>query len=170
MKVPFMIRPIRRSDVDMLREGLAQLSSRTRYERFHAVVNALTDEQWEYLTNVDGVDHVALVAYLTREFRGARAGQIIGVARFVRDTRDPTRAEVAFVVHDDVQRCGVGSALRDALVRAARRRGISIFRAQVLADNVAIRRLLAPLPIVRTHVDSLEVRIDTAPTASSAWR
>lgn len=147
----FSLRPIRADDVAELRDGLQRLSPETRIKRFHSPVTHLNDAQWDYLTNVDGIDHVAYVACLDADFEDAVTGAIIGVGRFIRDRKEPTVAEVAFVVHDRCQRRGVGRALRDAIRDAAVEHGIEFFRAYVQTSNMGIRRLLETPSLVRIN-------------------
>jgi len=62
--------------------------------------------------------------------------------RFVRDVNDASVAEIAFIVADDYQGRGIGSFLMDALVVAAQLSGIRRFTARLLAENMAMRRIL----------------------------
>lgn len=140
------LRPIRPDDLPELRAGLRRLSPDTRFQRFHAAIEDLSPAQWAYLTNVDGHDHVAFVAQTREAVGDLPAGAIVGVARYIRSSEAPTRAEIAFVVWDAVQGRGVGAALRDALVSAGRARGIRSFFAHVLPGNFVMRRLLASGP------------------------
>lgn len=155
------LRPIQPDDVEELKRGLKLLSPETRLRRFHHPVSELSEDQWRYLTHVDGVDHVALVACLDEECQGFPAGTIVGVGRFIRDKSERNVAEVAFVVHDDVQRRGVGRKLRDAIKHEALARGIDVFRAHMLPSNMAIRRLLdAPwLARLRESGGAIDFRI-----------
>ena len=121
---------IRPSDEPALRAWFDRISPESRYQRFHSHVTKLTDAQWRYLTHVDGVNHVALVARL--------AGKPVGVGRLI--LREGA-AEIAFLVDDDHQRCGIGSILRDHLLDIARERGIYRLQAHVLPSNIAMRRL-----------------------------
>jgi len=61
-------------------------------------------------------------------------GQLVAVGRYDRHP-GTSEAEVAFVVADDYQHLGLGTLLLEHLVRAARRRGISVFEASVLVEN-----------------------------------
>ncbi len=133
------VRSIRPSDLGRLRTAFDALSQESRYQRFHAHVAELPAASWRYLTEVDGRDHVALVAQV--------ADRIVGVARFIRLQKRSDRAEVAFVVADDFQRRGVGRVLLAALVEQAVSRGVRAFVAAVLSDNLGIRRLLASPPL-----------------------
>src|SRR4051812_27243645 len=101
MDLAFRLRPIDPTDVHELKAGLLRLSPETRMKRFHTPVTRLSDEQWRYLTDVDGQNHVAWVACLDEDFEDAARGAIIGVGRFIRDVKEPNVAEVAFVVHDE---------------------------------------------------------------------
>lgn len=151
MDLAIHLRPIDPTDVAELKAGLLRLSPETRVKRFHTSVSQLSDQQWRYLTDVDGRDHVAYVACLDEDVPGARRGAIIGVGRFIRDPKEPNVAEVAFVVHDPCQRRGVGRALRDRIRREALARGIDFFRAHVLPSNLGIRRLLQTPTLIRIN-------------------
>lgn len=83
-------------------------------------------------TDVDGIDHIALVASI--EDRPVAVAQLIAT---------PGDAEIVFDVANEHQRRGIGSILRDELVAIAQVRGIYRLHANVLPDNIAIRRLLA---------------------------
>ena len=63
----------------------------------------------------------------------------IGVARLVRSKDDPSCAEAAVAVVDDMQKKGIGRALATELARAALARGITKLRADVLDANVTMR-------------------------------
>ena len=131
-----LIRPIEAGDAQELRAGFEQLDVGSRYQRFLAPVAYLTQHQLDYLTRVDHTTHEALVAV------DATSGQGIGIARFVRDERDPERADVAIVVADRWHRRGVGTLLSDRLAARARKLGVKSFTARMLAGNHAARRLV----------------------------
>jgi len=57
-------------------------------------------------------------------------------------------AEVAFVVHDEWQRLGLGTTLAIRTLCAAEARGFDQFVAEVLLDNVGVRRLLDRVGVV----------------------
>lgn len=137
---PVTIRPIHPEDRQELYDGFRKLSPASRYQRFFSELNELSTEQLDYLTQVDGVDHVALVAVCAAA--GLELERGLGVARFVRLKEEPDVAEVAITVADDAQHKGIGSALLAALIAAARERGIHRFRMQVLAMNAGMIALL----------------------------
>ena len=132
------IRPIRPGDKAMLVRGMAELSPRSARLRFMAPKNHLTVAELRYLTEIDHVDHYALVAVLADDPR-----RMAGVGRWVRDAEHPDAAEIAVVVGDCFQGKGIGSALGEALADAARARGIARFTAIMLPENTAAQRLFA---------------------------
>lgn len=134
------LRPIRASDKQLLLERFERLSPQSRYTRFLAPKRRLSDADLRYLTEVDGIDHFALVA-LKQPILGQEEG--IGVGRFIRLTSQPGRAEPAITVADDQQGKGLGTILLHRLLDAAWERGIREFRCELLAENTNMQELLA---------------------------
>ena len=132
------LREIRPDDAGELRRGFERLSRASRYRRFLGSISSLSDRNVEYLTNVDGENHVAIVATVPEgdHERG------VAVARFVRDARRATVADVAITVADDMQGRGLGRMLGRVVGELALERGIERFRGQVLVDNTVCRQLI----------------------------
>jgi hydrogenase maturation protease len=130
-----LIRPIRAADREAFLRAFEHLSEETRYKRFLGPIRRLTEDQVTYFTEVDHQDHEALVALTP-------AGEIVGVARYIRLPDVPGAAEVAVTVTDDWQHRGVGYALVERLVRRARGAGVESFRAICLSSNADIQQLL----------------------------
>jgi GNAT superfamily N-acetyltransferase len=122
----YYVRPIRPEDAPRLVDFHHHLSSRSTYLRFFSFHPELSAAEVERFTRVDFVDRLALVAEID--------DRLIAVGRFDRKSGE-TEAEVAFVVADEYQHHGIGTLLLDELVNAARRRGISTFRAEALCEN-----------------------------------
>jgi RimJ/RimL family protein N-acetyltransferase len=135
-----LIRPIEPADKARLQRGLERLSPESVRRRFLAAKPALSAAELRYLTELDGVDHVALVAVLADE-----PEEVVGVARCVRLEPGGETAEFAIVVGDALQGRGLGSMLATALAEAAYRVGIRRFSATTLAENDAVERLLEAL-------------------------
>ena len=133
-----LIRPITADDKALLVRGMASLSPQSARLRFLAPKNRLSLAELRYLTEVDHVDHFALVAVLADD-----PTTMAGVGRWVRDRDHPDAAEVAVVVGDCYQRQGLGTALGTALADGARSLGIARFNAVMLPENTAARRLFA---------------------------
>jgi GNAT superfamily N-acetyltransferase len=149
---PVLIRPIRADDKRMLTDGLRRLSDESVQRRFLTPKRSFSRAELRYLTEVDGRDHVALVA----EHPSGPVRRLIAVGRFVRLAEDPHAAEVAITVADDWQGRGLGSMLSEQLAAEARRLGIRRFTATMAADNVPAHRLMARLTdhLERHHVGS----------------
>jgi GNAT superfamily N-acetyltransferase len=122
----YHLRPIRPDDGAMLIAFHRHLAPRSIYLRFFTFHPTLTEAEVQRFTCVDYVNRLALVAEIE--------GRLIAVARFDSKPGD-VEAEVAFVVADEYQHHGIGSLMLDELARAARRRGITTFRADTLAEN-----------------------------------
>jgi RimJ/RimL family protein N-acetyltransferase len=138
---PVLIRPIRADDKAFLSHGLRNMSELSVQRRFLSPKTRFSKAELRYLTEVDGRNHVALVA----ESPTQPVRRLIGVARFVRLPEDPNVAEAAIVVADDWHGRGVGSKLAGALAARARGRGIRRFTATMAADNLAALRLMEKL-------------------------
>jgi RimJ/RimL family protein N-acetyltransferase len=162
------IRPIGPDDHERLRASHARLSPESRYRRFLGTKPELTSADARYLVEIDGSDHLALVATLPDE----PGEPIVAVARYIRLPHDPAAAEFAIVVGDDYQRQGLAGELMTRLADAAVARGIKRFRATMLADNIAIQRVTANLaagPLKQRQLGSVsEVEIELTPGGDAA--
>ena len=133
---PIFVRPIRPDDKALLADGLTRLSEESRYKRFLGPKPRFTVSDLRYLTEIDGVDHVAYVA-----LRGDAPKELVAVGRMVRSATYPKAAEIAVTVCDDWQRRGIGKLLGDHLAMAARDRSIRYLTGTMAADNIAAHRL-----------------------------
>jgi GNAT superfamily N-acetyltransferase len=130
---PVLVRAIRPEDKPKLRTGFHRLSPQSVYHRFFQAKKELSEPELRYLTELDFVEHVALLAILEED--GPELG--IGVGRYI--VEPGTRAaEVAFTVDEAHHGLGVGTLLLNHLARIARSQGILEFRAYVLAENRAM--------------------------------
>jgi GNAT superfamily N-acetyltransferase len=138
---PVVIRPIRPDDKGMLSDGLRRLSPQSAQRRFLTPKRSFSRAELRYLTEVDGRDHVALVA----EYPCHPTRRLIAVARFVKLADRPDAAEVAVTVADEWQGRGLGSLLGKHLSHLARNRGITRFTATMASENTPAHRLMAKL-------------------------
>jgi GNAT superfamily N-acetyltransferase len=134
------LRFIQPEDADELRRCFGRLSPQSRHQRFLGGNPQMTDAMLEYLTRVDGDEHVAIVAVCDSLDLKSDVG--LGVARFVRLDDRPDVAEAAITVLDEAQGRGIGRLLMRALARLAAERGVRTFRGEVLAANAGMRHLL----------------------------
>src|SRR5687767_13551556 len=135
-----LFRHIRPDDKGRLAAGLARMSPESRQKRFLMPKPRFSSAELRYLTEIDGFDHVAIVAVSAED-----PEVFYGVARFVRLRDDPECAEVAIVVADSLQGKGLGRELGRRLADEARERGVKRFTATLLGDNVAAHRLFASI-------------------------
>lgn len=164
--LPIRIRPIQADDGARLQASHARLSPESRYRRFLGAKPTLSEADARYLAQVDGSDHVA---YVATDTVGCDEGEIVAVARFIRLAEVPSTAEFAIVVGDAYQRQGLATEMLRRLAAAARRRGITRFRAMMLSDNLAIQQMLERLAVGevsyarRGPVTEMEITLPEAP-------
>lgn len=139
--MPVLVRPIRADDKRLLEDGLRNLSETSVQRRFLTAKPRFTRSELRHLTEVDGWDHVALVA----ESPTQPGRRLIAVARYVRDPEHPDSAEAAIVVADDLQHLGMGSLLVEELAARAQMRGVRHFTATMAGDNIPAQRLFEKL-------------------------
>jgi GNAT superfamily N-acetyltransferase len=145
-------------DKALLRAGFEKLSAESRYARFLAPKTTLTDEELRYLTEIDQENHFALGA-VREEGDGSGAPVGLGIARFIR-LDDPTSAEAAIAVADEIQGCGLGRLLFVRLCAAAAERGIERFHCDVLGSNTDMALLAKVCPERTVEVEAGVMRIE----------
>jgi GNAT superfamily N-acetyltransferase len=143
---PVFMRLIRPDDKQHL--DPSRLSAQSQIHRFMSPKPRLSGRELSYLTEVDHLHHLALVALERRE--GVEVG--LGVARFI-EVR-PGVAELAVTIADDAQRRGLGSLMFRELLAAARERGVEQMEAWVMTENAAALRM------VRRALPHLEQRTE----------
>lgn len=161
-----VIRQIRPEDGRLLRLGFERLSAQSRTARFLAPKAALSDAEVAYFTDVDHVDHEALVAADPAEEQG------FGVARYIRQPGEPRRAEFAVVVVDELQGSGLATVLLDRLAQRARMAGITHFDAYVLPENrrmLELARQMWQVERERTVRGVTQLSLRIAPNRHPTW-
>jgi GNAT superfamily N-acetyltransferase len=126
-----LVRSLQPGDREEIADGYEQLSPESRRLRFFNAPEHLSERLLDYLTDVDGVDRVALVARAIDE--PGTPG--VGVARYARDLRDLTTAEAAVTVLDSHRNRGIATILLTSLVDEAVANGITTFTASVMWEN-----------------------------------
>lgn len=147
------LRLVRPDDKLRLQRGLSRLSERSRQLRFlGSRADTFTDAELAYYTEVDGVDHVAILALV--------GGEVVGVGRLVRSAADGSVAEPSLAVIDAHQGLGLGRILVARLVDAALERGIGRFEAAVRAGNRAMIKLFREIsPALVSRRDYADVLV-----------
>ena len=125
-------------DRALLAEFFAGLSQRSRYLRFMSGVPAqLPSRLLDILDAADGRSHVGLIA--------VHRGRAVCAARYIRAADGTSQAEVAITVADEFQGQGLGRLMLRELMRRAAASGIDRLRFEMLAENRAVRALVASL-------------------------
>jgi GNAT superfamily N-acetyltransferase len=124
-----VIRALRPGDRDGLLAAVGRVAAPSLYRRFLGAKHGFTEQEVAFFSNVDFINHVALVAAMPEDGRET----IVGGARYI--VGQPGQAEVAFTVIDDFQGLGIGTALMTRLAAIARAAGIRELVADALSDN-----------------------------------
>jgi GNAT superfamily N-acetyltransferase len=123
-----LVRPARLTDERALQDLLYGLSDDSTYRRFLCFKRRHPHEEVQELVNPDYEQSMAMVACVPG------TDDVVGVVRY--DVVPATQlADVAFVVRDDWQGKGVGTALMKRIREAAQARGLPGFQADVLVTN-----------------------------------
>jgi len=140
------VRPIRPEDEGLEADFMRHLSSESRYKRFMTAVSELPEGKLKYLTDVDYVNHMALVATVVREGKEIE----VGVADYV--TEPPgTGCEFAIAVDDAWQGSGLAGVLMADLISAARARGLTDMEGFILATNQRMLKFARQLGFRAVH-------------------
>jgi len=134
------VRPINRDDRELEANFVRHLSTEARYKRFMVTLRELPEAKLKYLTEVDQIDHVALVAVTQRD--GGTV--LLGVVRYVIDTTH-TNCEFAIAIDDAWQGSGLAGILMHALMDIARGRGLKTMEGIVLATNARMLKFTRQL-------------------------
>jgi acetyltransferase len=136
------IRPLRQRDVAAIGAFYRQLSPHTRYLRFSSAMPDPPDSLLRLITSVDDRRRLALLA----ESEIGGSAEVVALSECA--ALDDHTAEVGFVVQDEWQCQGLGTALALRMLWAAEARGFDQFVAEVLLYNVGVRRLIDRVGVV----------------------
>jgi acyl-CoA synthetase (NDP forming)/GNAT superfamily N-acetyltransferase len=155
------IRPLRDDDADAVKALYRRSSDRSRYLRFFTPAPA---DAAVRLTRPPGDDrsHCMLAAEVD--------GRLVGLGEYHLSADDGI-AEIAFLVEDDEQGNGIGTALLESLVQRAVPRGIRRFRASYLRQNERMPDVFAHagLDVRWDHADAGLGGVDIELVATDAW-
>ena len=130
-------RPVKQTDEPLMKEFFYSFSNKSFYQRFFTHQVAMPHSKLQHLVNPDYDEEMALTALIKKEDREF----IIAVGRYYLD-RATNMAEIAFIVHDDYQRKGIGTFLFQYLIEIAQKRGIRGFKAEILAENTIMLHVI----------------------------
>lgn len=130
------MRPLKITDEARVRDLFYKLSPESIHYRFFQMLKTLPHEKIQNLLRIDYESDMGLVVLTGRD----ENAEMIGIAHYLRNTRT-NMAEAAFLVQDNWQNKGIGTALIETLVTAAQSNGIAGFTASVLAENSGMLRV-----------------------------
>ncbi|MBI5499111.1 MAG: GNAT family N-acetyltransferase [Deltaproteobacteria bacterium] len=152
-----LLRPARASDVNGVQDIFYKMGEHDVYTRFFTRLTSLSVSRAEYLCNVDYENEMAFVAV----HGDAEESSIVGSScYYVNHTTN--LAEVAYMMRPEWQGCGLGSALHRRMAEYAKSKGLRGFTADVLVENVRMRRLfenVSPNVSVERDGDVFEIRM-----------
>ena len=117
--------------------GFSRISSKTNINRFHTFKTGFTENELNYLLNIDNVHHLAIGAVNCN-----KTDIGIGVARYISQDKNPEQAEVAILVIDEYQGRGLGKLLYRKLIDKALENGVTTFSNIIMKDNRAMLHIL----------------------------
>ena len=137
------IRPIRPDDEPAMARFHEELSDRSVYLRYFHMEKLSSRVAHTRLARRCSIDYDSEMALIAEYFCvEAARNEIIGVGRLVRASGE-NEAEVALVVADKFQKCGVGSELMTHLIRVGRDEKLERIVSVVLPENMGMRVLAA---------------------------
>ncbi len=151
------VRFLKPSDKEYLEKGYKELSYKSQYFRFISPPRSLSDKYLRYLTEIDNINHVAMIAF-TIEKPLKRA---IGVARYIRLIDNPGSAEYAITVADPFQNQGLGTILFNLLIEHAKGNNISNLTGYILSENHAMLNIVKHHDIHIKKEEGSLLRVDT---------
>jgi len=135
-EIPIRFRAIKPSDEEQMRRFFYRFSDEAKFYRFFYSVKTMSHDKMQEYVNVDYSKEMAIVGL------SGRPGDetIVAEARFVRDDRS-YYGEVAFLINDSFQGLGIGSYMLDLLIKMAKEQGLMGLTAEVLSDNLPMKRV-----------------------------
>ncbi|MBN2342356.1 MAG: GNAT family N-acetyltransferase [Deltaproteobacteria bacterium] len=125
------------TDEPRLTDLIHALSKETMYYRFMHQMKTVERKEIQNFVYINHRTDVAIVATLPE----AHGDEIVAIGRYYLD-QSTNKAELAFVVRDEWQNKGIGSALFKHLSLIAIRNGIAGFTAEVLRENIAMQSVI----------------------------
>ncbi|TSB04734.1 GNAT family N-acetyltransferase [Sphingorhabdus contaminans] len=143
---PVLLRPIRPSDLDLIREGIIEMSDHARYLRFFSTFKEPPESVVQRLGSVDGHLHIGWGARLL----DGKECPAIGAVHAIRENAESPDAELAIAVLDEYQGYGLARMLIAAVLSHCSQAGIKSLEIHVLPENKPAKTLMLSLGAQRT--------------------
>jgi len=153
------VRPVSPADAPALQRLHGRAGEDSIELRFFAPLKELSDEMASHLARAPDEDHLALAA-LEPDGEPDGGEEIVAVVRYAREA-DSGRAEYAALIEDRWQGLGLGRAMTERLIGAAREGGIRSLYALVTPENARMLGLLGALELsTRTRREDGATRVE----------
>jgi acyl-CoA hydrolase/GNAT superfamily N-acetyltransferase len=125
-----LLRPVKISDEDLLKDFFYALSDQSLYRRFLSQRKDMPHELLQEFVVIDHSKEMVILAVLPKREQEF----IVGIGQY--SILEPSNtAEVAFAVRDEYHNRGIGTELLRYLANLAKRQGLHGFTAEVLLEN-----------------------------------
>ena len=142
---PVCLRTIRPSDEARIREGILEMSDRSRYLRFFSAFREPPESVVKQLVAVDGHDHIGWGAILL----DGKHYPPVGAAHAIRTKTHDDTGELAIAVLDDYQGQGLARMLIAAVLVECNHEDLPILDVQILGENQAATKLIVSIDAQR---------------------
>lgn len=139
---------VRPHNKKQISDGIRDMSPESIRNRFLGSKRDFSEQELQYLTQLDGWNHYAIGI---EELEGKKRG--VAIVRLVRASHTDKEAEVAITIIDDYQRRGLGTLLMNLIILAAMERDVERLSFTFLPQNDGIVRLIqkAGVPVPGPH-------------------
>lgn len=145
------IRPVKPTDERLIQELHYSLEEKARYYRFFTPIKQFSHQKTQPLVTIDYSTNMILVGVIKEK----EEEKIIAMGGFFK-TNDPSKAELAFLVHKDWRNKGITSFLLDYLVQIGRELDYRTFFGNFIIENKAVAHIIkkSPFPTEFKKVES----------------
>ncbi|MFC1816997.1 GNAT family N-acetyltransferase [Thermodesulfobacteriota bacterium] len=131
-----LIRPSKATDIRGLQNIFYNLTPQDVYTRFFTRLRSLPVSMAEHLCNVDYANEMAFVAVAGEREKNFLIGSSCYCVDF-----STKLAEIGYMILPEWQGLGLGKALQQRLTEYAKLKGLLGFKADILSENIKMRRL-----------------------------
>jgi acyl-CoA hydrolase/RimJ/RimL family protein N-acetyltransferase len=134
--LPVLLRPVKISDEDLLKDFFYSLSDKSIYRRFFSSRTYMPHEFLQKFVIIDYSKQMTMLAVIEKD----EIEIVVGIGQYI-IIEKAHKADVAFAVRDEYQNRGIGTLLLNYLTGIAMKDGLLGFTADVLSENRAMLHL-----------------------------